>query len=366
VPESASVNPAGPASARRGARHWRTSLAAAYPRLLVDIASDAGIDPVRVLAGTPLTLAQLLEPETRVPSATAARMVRNALALTGNPALGYELGLRMRVTSHGFLGYAAMSSPTLGDALMLLLRYADVRARDVGFALFEEGERTLLRFSEHHDLGGLRRFYYESLMIGQARMAGRLLGEAMLDCELWCEWAEPDYHAAYRERLPPMRFGMPMNQVAMPTALLRRPLADADPVAARLAMAQVRRELALSLRAPENLAERVRAELTLAADGYPDLPAVATRLFLSPRTLKRRLAAVGTSYFELLEQARYRDACRLLDNADLSLQQIAYALGYADPPSFTRAFRRWSGQAPSAFRIRSDAGSRDRPALPRR
>ena len=340
----------GKKSEREAAQLRHTSLPVAYPQIVLDIATDRGIDPRAVLRGTPLSPEHLLDPEGRVPSAAAARMVCNAIELTGDAALGIEFGLRLRPTSQGFLGYAAMASATLGEALTLFMRYGDVRARDVKLVVSEQGERSLLRFAETHGLGPWRRVFYECLMVGLARVAGLLLGEEMLDCELWFEWAEADYIERYRARLPALRFGMPQNQVAMKSALLLRPLPGADAGAARLAMAQVRRELALTLRAPEHLGERVRAELSLGVDGYPDLETIAARLFLSTRTLKRRLQACGTGYQDLLDEARRRDAMRLLENPDLSLQQIAYALGYADPPSFTRAFRRWTGRAPSAAR----------------
>jgi AraC-like DNA-binding protein len=94
----------------------------------------------------------------------------------------------------------------------------------------------------------------------------------------------------------------------------------------------------------------VRAELVLSEAGYPDLSAVAARLLTSPRTLKRRLQQAGSSFQVLLDEARRRDALRLLENPNLELRQIASALGYSDPPSFTRAFLRWTGERPSAAR----------------
>jgi AraC-like DNA-binding protein len=95
---------------------------------------------------------------------------------------------------------------------------------------------------------------------------------------------------------------------------------------------------------------RVRAELALGAAGYPDLPELAARLHTSSRTLKRRLARHGSGFQILLDQARHRDALRLLRNPDLEIRQIAAVLGYKDPPSFTRAFRRWTGQTPHQAR----------------
>jgi len=97
---------------------------------------------------------------------------------------------------------------------------------------------------------------------------------------------------------------------------------------------------------PDQAVQRVRAELVLGADGYADLSGVSARLLTSSRTLKRHLQQRGTSFQQLLDEARHRDALRLLENPDLEIRQIAAALGYQDPPSFTRAFRRWTGQTP--------------------
>ena len=96
----------------------------------------------------------------------------------------------------------------------------------------------------------------------------------------------------------------------------------------------------------DQVVQRVRAELSLGAEGYPDLSGVSARLLTSSRTLKRHLQQRGTSFQQLLDEARHRDALRLLQNPDLEIRQIAAALGYQDPPSFTRAFRRWTGQTP--------------------
>ncbi|HZR34523.1 MAG TPA: AraC family transcriptional regulator [Nevskia sp.] len=102
----------------------------------------------------------------------------------------------------------------------------------------------------------------------------------------------------------------------------------------------------------EDLVGRVRAELALRENGYPDLAGVAARLSMSDRTLKRRLQRSGTSYQALRDEACRRDALRLLENPNLEIRQIASALGYGDPPSFTRAFLRWTGESPSAARRR--------------
>jgi AraC-like DNA-binding protein len=103
------------------------------------------------------------------------------------------------------------------------------------------------------------------------------------------------------------------------------------------------------------LLARVRAQLAPGPDGYADLERVAERLFMSGRTLKRKLQERGTTFRALLDDARFRQAQHLLEDPDLGIQQVAIALGYPDPACFTRAFRRWSGRTPSQARAERKA-----------
>jgi AraC-like DNA-binding protein len=77
---------------------------------------------------------------------------------------------------------------------------------------------------------------------------------------------------------------------------------------------------------------------------------IARRLGLSTRTLKRQLAAVGTTYSTLLDDFRKERAVTLLDRRDLTLDAVATELGYSDLANFTRACKRWTGKTPSAVR----------------
>jgi AraC-like DNA-binding protein len=101
---------------------------------------------------------------------------------------------------------------------------------------------------------------------------------------------------------------------------------------------------------PDDIADRVRRELVLHDEGYPTLEAVAERLAMSTRTLRRRLQGQGLGFMALLQAARRRDALSLLARPALEVAQIAHSLGYADPANFTRAFRQWTGLTPSAWR----------------
>ena len=78
---------------------------------------------------------------------------------------------------------------------------------------------------------------------------------------------------------------------------------------------------------------------------------------MSERTLRRRLTREGVQLRELVEQTRREQACRYLTTSNLSVSEIAYRLGFAHPPAFHRAFRRWLGVSPLQYR-REHAASR--------
>jgi AraC-like DNA-binding protein len=101
----------------------------------------------------------------------------------------------------------------------------------------------------------------------------------------------------------------------------------------------------------EDFAGSVRQTVgALLCDGYPDIHRTAEAVGLSARTLQRRLAKAGESYHHSIESVRLDTSIRLLRDSDTRLIDIAAELGYADQANFTRAFRRWTGMGPRAFR----------------
>jgi AraC-like DNA-binding protein len=77
---------------------------------------------------------------------------------------------------------------------------------------------------------------------------------------------------------------------------------------------------------------------------------IATELGMSERTLTRQLASLGTNFNDVLDRMRKQLALKYVGETDLSLAEVSFLLGYANPPAFSVAFRRWTGKAPSALR----------------
>ena len=114
-------------------------------------------------------------------------------------------------------------------------------------------------------------------------------------------------------------------------------------------------------RADRDLTTLVRRSIAASlAKGHPTIAQAAEAADTSVRTLQRRLLDVGVTYNQLLDEVRLETAYRLLLRAETSLAEIASALGYANPANFTRAYQRWTGRTPSAFRDRIRRGYRRR------
>jgi AraC-like DNA-binding protein len=341
-------------------------LPSAYAHELVQLCARWGVGADALLDGLELTLDGLREPSTRVPLAELSRLVQRARALTAEPGLAFYLGMQMRLSCHGFLGFAAMTASSVREALDLAEQFSATRTSAFRLSSYEEGATASLVLEERAPLGDLREFAVVALLLGIGHIADVITGRTLAGvAEMAFE--EPPYAQPCLARLGQVlpagggtvRFGQPSNRLVFDASILDLPLVSADPVAMQLARAQCERELA-ALAEAGTFVGRVRTALARGGVGAPpdsgtafrSLEEVARSLHVSTRTLKRKLAAQGTAFSLLLDEARHQRALLLLDDPDLALADVAARLGYSDTANFARAFKRWTGTPPAAFRQR--------------
>ncbi|MEK6788230.1 MAG: AraC family transcriptional regulator ligand-binding domain-containing protein [Pseudomonadota bacterium] len=323
----------------------------AYVRLLLKVLEERGFARDTVLHGTGLEPGLLEQAERRLPPALWAQICFRAIALCNDEGLGCELGLRSALTAHGFLGYAAMAGQTLREALVVATRYLRTRTQEYALHSTERAGRILIELRARQPLALLEHhFPVEQALISILQSLIFLHGEAPRNLWLHFKWPEPAYHQRYRDRLPPVEFSSTINGLSFPSEHLDHRLPLADSAAHQQALVQLEREYVAVWQDADSFVSSARAQLVLSEKGYPELAALAETLRISTRTLKRRLKAEGTSYSNLLQEALYRDARRLIEASDLDIQSISARLGFENPANFTRAFRRWSGQTPTQVR----------------
>jgi AraC-like DNA-binding protein len=328
------------------------TLPSAHVLQLAELVERWGITAEQLLGELGLSRARLSDPAVRLPMADFARLIQRARLLTGEPGLGFHLGLKMRISVHGYVGFAAMTAANLRQAIELACQFGPTRSSALTLRLEERGTEAALVVDETCDLGKARDAIVIAFLVGLWKVGNTITGHELAGSVDFA-FAEPDYYGRFESLLPGRaRFSRPANRLSFDAATLDLPLLQADPTALRLARDQCERELE-ELRGRGGLLAQVEALVLQREGGYRTLEELAAEMRISPRTLKRRLKAHGTGYSELLDRARRVEAKRLL-GSELSIEQIATRLGYSDAANFTRAFRRWTGQTPGASRGRFD------------
>jgi AraC-like DNA-binding protein len=326
----------------------REVMPAVYAAQLVELGARFRVRRDDLLEGTGIGAAALDQPDARVSSLAIATLAARALHLTKEPGLGYYLGLQLKLSSHGNVGLAAMTAATLGDALRIAQRYIGLRDPHLVLEHYIEGDLAVLELIDVLPNFPLRVFTTEALCTAFAQIGRSLLGRP-LSGFVDMAFPEPPYFQGFAHLLPgAVRFNQTKNRLLFPRSLLDESLPMSDPVAARQALSQCEAELE-RLGETSSLLFDIRRELR-ASDSFPSLEEVAERQRVSARTLKRRLSAHGTSFRQLTDELRRDRALVLLENPELTVERIAELLGYSDASNFQRAFRRWLGVSPAAFR----------------
>ncbi|MFY9476438.1 MAG: AraC family transcriptional regulator ligand-binding domain-containing protein [Aquabacterium sp.] len=324
---------------------------ALFTRSYLALAAEHGHAPPEVLRQAGITLAE--GPAAHELSMDEyLRLLDTITRLMGHISIGTEMGWRIPPTALGPLGAAVLSCATGHDALALCQRFwhfygmgltLDITTTD-GVCMVEFQTQPALVPATH------RHVVLEAVIAGFVRGITGLQRIAPEHFTIWFDLEQPAYAEQVRQRLGHVRWGMPTTSIRLPAHLLDNPLPQASPLALQDAVGQCEQAERLLGKRPDDIGERVRRELVPRDDGYPSLEAVAERLNMSTRTLRRRLQDQGLGFMDLLHAARRRDALSLLERPALEVAQIAQMLGYADPANFTRAFRQWTGLAPSAWR----------------
>lgn len=333
-----------------------------YVLALLDVVGRWKIRPPDLL-GDALSTEHLLQSGAAVDVETFAALFRRAMQLTGEPGLAVYVGLRMRATLHGFLGYAAMTAATMRDSLHLLERYSPIRM-PLRFQLVEDAGEATLGMTLEASLAALHELVVVATFVGLGHMANELAGRKIAG-RAEVTFPMPSWYRRLAHLLPgPAQFCASADRLIFPAAALDYPIATADPVAVQLASVQCEREL-VTLESHSSRVLAVQQYLPAAhGKGFRQLAEVAAAMRVSPRTLKRQLAGAGTSFSALLEHARRERAIELLFTRRRKLETIAFELGYADVASFARAFRRWTGSSPGRYRRPQPAASAELPPPP--
>ena len=314
---------------------WASLIARTLPKY--------GIAPRDLLACAGIGAERLADPNGRVAMAAMQRLWAAAVEASGDACFGLEVGRGWHATAFHALGYSALASATLREALTCVARYCQVVSTGADIVLVDDARGVLVQMQPRAPLG-----WSEDALRAVAQAA---LASLTRLCRTAQPGVAPD-HVLLRQREhsgaarlqayfeAPVSFGASVDALVFRPADLDTPVPSANPVLRRVneeALSHYRARLDAT-----SLAGRVRQRLIeMLPGGDISEAGIARALHQSPRSVQRKLHSEGVTFRDLLDTTRRELAARYEKDPSLSRAEIAFLLGFSEPSSFARARRRW-------------------------
>ncbi|MFT3727304.1 MAG: AraC family transcriptional regulator [Terricaulis sp.] len=335
------------------------TIAAGYPRGMLAFAEAKGADRAALLQQAELSEDALTHQDNRVPVARYVALIKAAQRLTGDPAIALRFGEAVRMQDISIVGLIAEACETTSDVGPALNRYAQL--------VMDDGEPGVLLRGVVKPEGvwieGPHDLFRQNPLITEAEMArltwnGRVMFAGREDfaklrypAEVHFMHADPGYADEYTRVFGcPVVFNSHWNAMLVDHAfaVLKQP-----PVNRYVFGVLSERADALLKELQASQTTRGQVETLLAATlhtGAASAETIADKLNVSRQTLYRNLKSEGVTFEQVLDELRHKLALSFLAEKKVSVNETAYLVGFSEPAAFSRAFKRWTGQSPSAVR----------------
>ncbi|MGW4367131.1 AraC family transcriptional regulator [Nocardia takedensis] len=331
---------------------WNLRRRTSSAQNLLRLAEERGIAAAACLVGTSLSPDMLKGSQVGVTAHQELRIVANLVRRCDEPGLGALAGSRTRLSSAGPWGLAMLSSRTVREMIEVARRFLDATNVFGRLSFVDSEQEARLHLDDADIPAELRVFLTERALASFVPIGRDLFGVDIPLTRVQFRHPAPADPTRHREifGVEPV-FGAETNTIGFAGHCVDLPLPRPSE-RARAACEQLCRDLLARHHARSGMSATVRDLLVREPGAIPDQIAVATALFMSPRTLSRRLHHEGTSFRALLDEVRQTLSQELLTHTDMTTEQLAARLGYAEAASFIRAFRRWNDCPPQEYRVR--------------
>lgn len=315
------------------------------PRLLREMA----VDPADVMREAGIDPALFEDPENTISFATMGRFLSLCVARSGCPHFGLLVGRQGGISSLGIVGLLSQHLPDVRTALRNIILHLHLHDRGAVPTLEVQNETAMLGYAIYQKNVASTDQIYDGAMAIAFNLMKALCGPQWLPSEVLLCHAEPADREPYRAffKVPP-RFDAERTALVFPATWLDQPMHGVNPQLRRILEAEVE---ALKILSDGDFVSQLRRILqSLIVAGCPSVDQTALLLAMHRRTLNRRLNALGITFKQLLDETRFEIAQQLLRDTRMPVVDIAVTLNYTGASAFTRAFRRWSGASPAAWR----------------
>jgi AraC-like DNA-binding protein len=297
-----------------------------------------------------------------VPLAVAERLLAAAVEASGVEDFGLLAAEAVEPGLFDLIEYSARSKPTWRGALSCICRLFPLISDFCDLLIDEHTETTAVTMTLHDSVKphpSIVEFGFAYLVLSARRLTERA---DFSPKRVYFRHSAPEDTRHYETLFgAPVNFCSSMDRIMFHSRDGELPIGTADAGLSALLDRVADGLLAERRRRDLSSVERVRSLLTeLLPRGEASATKIASSLGVTPRTLHRRLADEGVKFRDLIDDARRRLALAYVEEAELSVSEVAYLLGFSGVPAFHRAFRRWTNETPGARRLR--AAERQRPS----
>ena len=320
-------------------------------RALIEMVERRGIRGASLLLQAGLEAATVSDAMARLPLEDFERALEVAVRLSPDGAMGLQLGEHVSAMTMGLLGQIAGVAPTLREGLEVAGQFTVLAIEGVSLCARDEADTFAIRWRFPRGGALLNRTLAEFAAAGLTRLARIYTGPSTSPRLVCFEHERPKRSADYTRLLGNnVRFCQGQSSIHFDRGVADQRQINQHPELYALLQREADRRVERLCAAPPT-EERLRTYLlSVAPARLPDVASAARELGMSERSLRRHLAAEGTSYRAVVRSAIEASARRLLRDPSRSVKEVAAALGFADAGAFVRAFRRWTGTTPGAFR----------------
>jgi len=286
----------------------------------------------------------------RIPLHKLVTLWHAAVELTQNPALGLQIGAQSDPKNAGIISLVCMNAPTLGEMLSRIIRYMRLIAESDRFELVEENECVRFVFQieapEAFTIYGIERTFTMGL-----NWINTFVGTNIKPKEVHFQYRRPDYiHEYDRIFSCPLFFEQEGNTIVFDKNILNIPAISYNVYLDELIQKQTKQLLDELGTDKEIKWQTQQLILKQLPTGDLNVDIISEKMNMSRRTLARKLKEENTSFQDLLEKTRKELATDYLKRNTLSINDIAFMLGFSESSAFSRAFKRWCGHNPQEYR----------------
>ena len=280
-------------------------------------------------------------------------MINNARRLTIDSSYALKLGEQFFINHDGVLACRVMSSDNPNQAMALLDTYQSLFTQLLHFSFESDENGGVFTIEEKVPLGAILPHFIEFTFSALFCLGRFCLGQAHMDIEIEFNYPRPNDKNIFEDFFNnPIRFNEKYNRVIFPAHTLKQSIIFANVLAATENEKLCQQHLS-QVQSDEIIIKRVKKVIRDMPFTQISLENLADNLHMSPRSLRRHLHNHGVNYKTLLENERKRLALKRIEANDTSLDDIAHELGYLNASSFSRAFKRWFGEAPLHYKKKS-------------